>query len=831
MANWSNLKAAIANIVKTNGNQEITALLLKNCLDSIISNVGANATFAGVALPTTNPGIPDGPVFYFAFTSGVYSNFDGAVIKNVDNVRIFKWDNSTWTIIDTGLSNSTKVTQLINEVSNELLSKVDNAVQKLNEDINGITKDLSEKVDRELQDLSEKVDNQKEQVDAARNEAINTINKAEQNILNNFNTQRVTPEMLSESTLQLINSAGGGVINNAADDEDLYSTGGDTNVIKFKDKDYNKENFSGLGRVYLRKNISANKNILSQDMIDKSYTRYIIQYDYDLNGEKITIPDGCILDFQGGSISNGVIYTKGLNIIAPYKTIFIDVDVESGSTFDPNLSFIDIWSNKPFYRIFPAIRNLIITKDWTIKHGVDWVYHKLYNEDTINIYGNGHTIIFDTNELDGSNKTTFIAGKYVYIENLNIKIEDSSTNEKISTIIDCVQCTLINVYFYGYNRLAVNWTYVDINVDSKLYVSNCRLYTTSFIFEHIFSEVELYSSTIEILRDIRSDYQSKIISCSAYRNDDKSHVIIKDCNIVGEWELVYNGSDGFRDGDIYNYKQFDIYNSNLRLFNITYDDNKLIKSSLVANYHNCHITKYMACNTLNGIKEINHYDCNFIYDASINIYGNLPFNIISADTITFYNCNFGIKSNSNSLPIITVRDSAADNDSASYKFIFDNCNIVFESQNQNIIYNLINNRYDNNVFYNSDLTKAVIVRNLRLLYLDDINTTYTKAVQVTNGSVRYLIPAENSKLNRYTVENYNLILLKNFFVILLIDRMAIFYNGKFYPKEVIRYGPTINRPAYYVRDYEVGYFYFDTDLGIPIWWNGSAWIKYDGTRV
>lgn len=627
------------------------------------------------------------------------------------------------------------------------------------------------------------------------------------------------------------------------DEEDLTKSLPDENgnsYLSLKDREYNPNEFSGLGRVILRKNIveiddpiygKVTKNILFQDMITQSNTIYEIRYDFDLNGNKITIPVGCTLDFQGGSISNGVIYAKELNIIAPYKTIFIDVDVESGSTFDPSLSFIDIWSNKPFYRIFPAIRNLIITKDWTIKHGVDWVYHKLYNGDTINIYGNGHTIIFDTNELDGTRKTTFIAGKYVYIENLNIKIEDSSTNEKIATIIDCAQCTLINVYFYGYNRLAVNWTYVDINVDSKLYVSNCRLYTTSFIFEHIFSEVELYSSTIEVLRDIRSDYQSKIISCSAYRNDDKSRVIIKDCNIVGEWELVYNGSDGFRDGDIYNYKQFDIYNSNLRLFNITYDDSKLIKSSLVANYHNCHITKYMACNLLNGIKEINHYDCNFIYDASINIYGNLPFNIISADTITFYNCNFGIKSNSNSLPIITVSDSAANNDSASYKFIFDNCNIVFESQNQNITYNLIRNRYDNNVFYNSDLTKTVIVRNLRLLYLDDINTTYTKAVQVTNGSVNYLIPAENSKLNSYTVENYNFILLKNFFVILLVDRMAIFYNGKFYPKEVIRYGPTINRPTYYTRDYEVGYFYFDTDLGIPIWWNGTAWVDATGTTV
>lgn len=77
MANWSTLKAAIANVIKTNGNQEITGALLQNTLNSIVNNIGENATFAGVAIPTTNPGAPDGPVFYFAVAAGTYSNFGG----------------------------------------------------------------------------------------------------------------------------------------------------------------------------------------------------------------------------------------------------------------------------------------------------------------------------------------------------------------------------------------------------------------------------------------------------------------------------------------------------------------------------------------------------------------------------------------------------------------------------------------------------------------------------------------------------------------------------------------------------------------------------------
>ena len=59
MANWQILKAAIADVIKTNGNQEITGQVLQNVLNNIVSSIGENATFAGVATPETNPGTPD----------------------------------------------------------------------------------------------------------------------------------------------------------------------------------------------------------------------------------------------------------------------------------------------------------------------------------------------------------------------------------------------------------------------------------------------------------------------------------------------------------------------------------------------------------------------------------------------------------------------------------------------------------------------------------------------------------------------------------------------------------------------------------------------------
>lgn len=50
--------------------------------DKIFNSISNNATFAGIATPATNPGTPDGPIFYFAGEVGTYSNFDGVVLNN-----------------------------------------------------------------------------------------------------------------------------------------------------------------------------------------------------------------------------------------------------------------------------------------------------------------------------------------------------------------------------------------------------------------------------------------------------------------------------------------------------------------------------------------------------------------------------------------------------------------------------------------------------------------------------------------------------------------------------------------------------------------------------
>lgn len=138
------------------------------------------------------------------------------------------------------------------------------------------------------------------------NQAINQIKQAEQQAISNFSSQKVSPEMLSESTKQLINASGGGTITNLADDEDIESVGQDLKVLKFADRAYNPDRFSGKGYKIFRRNIIDGKNILTQEMINQPDTIYEIRYDFDLDGAEISIPKGCILKFNGGRFLNAL---------------------------------------------------------------------------------------------------------------------------------------------------------------------------------------------------------------------------------------------------------------------------------------------------------------------------------------------------------------------------------------------------------------------------------------------------------------------------------------------------------------------------------------------
>lgn len=100
--------------------------------------------------------------------------------------------------------------------------------------------------------------------------------------------------------------------------------------LKLKDREYNPSDYSGKGRIILRKNIEGEgpcstedeetmTNALTQSMINKKNTVYEVRYDFSLKGKTITIPEGCVLLFNGGTINNGKVVCNNTNIIGVNK--------------------------------------------------------------------------------------------------------------------------------------------------------------------------------------------------------------------------------------------------------------------------------------------------------------------------------------------------------------------------------------------------------------------------------------------------------------------------------------------------------------------------------
>lgn len=177
----------------------------------------------------------------------------------------------------------------------------------------------------------------------------------------------ITLNQLSKEVIDLLGKGNNKIIN-YPDGEDLTeidACGGngkhEINVLKFADKKYNPANFSGLGRIYLRKNLvkieqedgtKVIKNVLTQEMISNINTIYIIQYDYDLQEQTLILPKGATLMFKGGSINNGVVQFDGGTIVGADK--FEDCG---------NASFTGNWS-----------KGLIMSFDDTPKwwNGTEW---------------------------------------------------------------------------------------------------------------------------------------------------------------------------------------------------------------------------------------------------------------------------------------------------------------------------------------------------------------------------------------------------------------------------------------------------------------------------
>ncbi len=85
--NYEELKRNIADVVKPNGNQEITGQIMQDALFALIENLGEGWQFGGAVRPSDAPALgADVRAFYLAVEKGVYADFGGVEVSELSAI-------------------------------------------------------------------------------------------------------------------------------------------------------------------------------------------------------------------------------------------------------------------------------------------------------------------------------------------------------------------------------------------------------------------------------------------------------------------------------------------------------------------------------------------------------------------------------------------------------------------------------------------------------------------------------------------------------------------------------------------------------------------------
>ena len=107
-----------------------------------------------------------------------------------------------------------------------------------------------------------------------------------------------------------------------------------TDTIFYRRDTDNYYRFNGRELVEYFGTVVSEINVLTQAMINEINTIYIIQYDYDLKGATIYLPENCVLDFEGGSFHNGVVIGNNTKVV--------------GNPILENISLQGSWSDRVY---------------------------------------------------------------------------------------------------------------------------------------------------------------------------------------------------------------------------------------------------------------------------------------------------------------------------------------------------------------------------------------------------------------------------------------------------------------------------------------------------
>lgn len=344
------------------------------------------------------------------------------------------------------------------------------------------------------------------------------------------------------------------------DSEDITATVDNLNQtsLTFADKNYNTTDYSGLGRVYLRKNIQTvvnpntgitySTNFLTQAMLSKENTIYIIQYDYNLNGQTITIPSGCVLLFEGGSISNGTLSGANTTLRGAIEHVFNNLNIVGSWTNDFKLSYFTTpsISHDSFKDIQVGIRavadtpyKFIIDIDcW----GSTFVYvpsntHIIIINTITKVAPEGGFLVFPEDSTIGG----FDGVENVVIEGNGVLDQNTrNTHDVSASFIRCYHAKNIHIQGITFKDSA-NYHFIELGAVDTVNINKCSFLGHRYVEDPSLSEKQHRGECIQI------EYTESLTDSVKRDYLECRNVSITNCLFDG----IYHYEDGQRVYDTY----------------------------------------------------------------------------------------------------------------------------------------------------------------------------------------------------------------------------------------------------------------------------------------
>ena len=603
------------------------------------------------------------------------------------------------------------------------------------------------------------------------------------------------------------------------------------------------------------------RNILTPIMLNQPNTIYEIRYEFNLGGAEVVIPEGCVLDFQGGSLSNGTI-NGNLTII-------------QGNTFG----------------IFDSI---IILGEWNVRTISSNMFKTLKEENSIkNVFNLSNSnvtnkIIIENNGYDylvtNGNPINLTSNSNIEINGI-IKIVPNSASSYC--LFDSVDVSNINIYGCGkfigdrdehsyIGETTHEWGY---GFQFRGNVDNIRisgLFFTDFTggsirFNDKTSNIKIENVTTERNRaggiEFTGGAENIIISNCNFKDVgiDTEHstytapgdsigiepnyhigldnINIENCKFVNCRLPIYI-TNGYEMGGSFSVRGCTIEGGLFNLPGILFGNMKFI------NIENCRIS------------DMNHFVliCNNDY-KKLSIKNNY---ITSKGGILYYLKNPTGFSN-------IENNQFKDEGTFSIKGL-KNCNFInnlfktngaFVQDSQSSIINFINNKIDG-LFCYSDyrmvLNDSIIAENTFIqptsqnaIWFSGENIKIKNNNFITDKELEssrtclYLTDASNivisenlfatkiNSMNYYIISSNssNIYLLNNIFSEKEINDRYTQGDGIIFIKdgEYRTHGSSDKRPIIPIDKYLIGKLYFDTTLNKPIWWTGTKWVDATGADI